>query len=94
MLFGFYFSEEFGYFHDTPESTDQTVEQVLSCLVDRVVYRWDELPVRPVSYGFMGSAMVDCRQPTQFIHSILLVSEYHGPINRPKLFQLLSTYRI
>ncbi len=57
ILFGVCFSEEFGYFYDTPESADQTVEQVFSSPVDRVTYGSDVLQGVPTSTGFSNTAL-------------------------------------
>jgi hypothetical protein len=95
LLFGVCFSEEFGYFQDTPESADQTVEQSLSSPVDRIVYTSDEWPERPASVGFTSAApLMNHSQTARLTRLSLFVSEQQNSPGKPKLFQLLSTYRI
>lgn len=94
LLFGVCFSEEFGYLQDTPENANQTVEQALSIPVDRAVYISDELPGTPPSKGFIIAALTIHPQAERLAFPILSISERHGPLHGPKLFQFLSTYRI
>ncbi len=94
LLVGICFSEEFGYFQDTPENTDQSVEQILSTPLEPVVYISDELPGIPTFTGFINATVADSLQTARFVNPMLFIRQRHSPQSGPKLFQLLSTYRI
>lgn len=94
LLSGICFSEEFGYFQDTPESTDQTVEQALSIPADRVAYSPDELPGASKFTGIINTTLIVSLQTAWSVAPKPLISQHPGSPGHTKLFQLLSTYRI
>lgn len=88
FLSGISFSENLGYFNDTSEHSDQTIEHVLSSPVDRPDNTSDELPDAFVFVGFMGIKVfqsTSINQPTSINYT------YSG---RFKLFHLHSAYLI
>ena len=93
-LFGICFSEEFGYFQDTPENADQSVEQIFSSPLEPVVHISDELPGVSTFTGFINATVVDFLQTARSVNPMLFNPQRHHPQSGPKLYQLLSTYRI
>ncbi len=93
LLFGFSFSEEIESLQDTLESPDQNVEQALSLPMDQVIYVWDEFPEMPKSIGLMTVAVVNDLQTSISLHDSVSLQHHRSPY-RPKLFKLLSTYRL
>lgn len=93
FLSGICLSEGFGYFQDSPESTDQTIEQAFSSPVDRVVSP-DNQPGNPTFTGPLAFAAADSLQGIAHATSSLLILKHLGPPTNPKRFHLLSIYRI
>lgn len=94
LLAGICFSENLGYFDDTSEHSDQTVEQVFSSPVEISSH---QLPELQISTDLVGLAAVNGSPILQSIpstFSILLTREDHSPSGNHRLFKLFSTYRI
>lgn len=95
-LFGVTMAEAFGYFHDTPEHADQTIEQVLSTPADDTISLSDQFTTVQHHVALISAVIDPDPHAAQLAYSIACRAVAQGPPLRhpPKLFQLFSVYRL
>ena len=90
LLYGVSFSENVESLQSTLENTDQAIKLALSLDVDRAT---DESSVIPKSIGLMNVTVVNDLQTSVSLLDAV-GCQHHVPPSGPKLFKLLSTYRL
>ncbi len=95
LLFAFFFTEELGYFHDTDEYANQSIEQTLSSPV--LATADQNLGGRLAALAFISIIVFVRLKPAKSLFQPLYLSimqELSHPPDFPKIYQFISTYRI
>lgn len=94
LLLAFFITEDLGYFNDTDEYANQGIEQTFSSPVITTYQNLDGRLAALAFIGFISITIFVIQKSAQPFQPLTIIQELSWPPGFPKIYQLISTYRI